>query len=100
MLKDNNGNHAVSWNIDLLGDQNNVEAMNWNLRQLIGTDGSTVVATWNDLFQLPLQGSGATPTCASNADNGKVALTSAYVMCVCNGSGWVTTADGSTSCTF
>jgi hypothetical protein len=51
-------------------------------------------------FQMPVQGSGVTPTCSSAANAGTIALTSAYIQCVCNGSTWVKTADGSTACTF
>lgn len=52
-----------------------------------------------NMLSLPVQGSGSTPTCGS-PQNGYIALTHAYVGCVCNGSGWVQLYDGSTSCTF
>lgn len=48
---------------------------------------------------IQVQGSGVTPTCDS-ARNGGLALTNAYILCVCNGSAWKKTADGSTNCTF
>ena len=46
---------------------------------------------------IPVQGSGVTPT-TTNA--GALALTNAYILCVYNGSGWVTASTGTVSCTF
>jgi len=61
---------------------------------------STVVTKMGDtLTQIDVQGAGVTPTCSA-ARNGILSLTSAYVLCVCNGSSWVKTVDGSTACTF
>ena len=37
------------------------------------------------LLQLPVQGSGVTPTCGAG-QNGSIALTHLYLLCVCNGS--------------
>ncbi len=50
---------------------------------------------------IQVQGAGTTPTCDA-ARKGGLALTSAYILCVCNGSGatWLKTSDGSTTCTF
>lgn len=48
---------------------------------------------------LTVQGSGSTPTCGAPQD-GTIALTNGHITCVCNGSSWVKTSDGSTSCTF
>ena len=50
-----------------------------------------------ELVQLVVQGSGVTPSCSAD---GVVAITHAHIMCVCNGSSWVKTSDGSTACTF
>jgi hypothetical protein len=43
------------------------------------------------------QGSGVTP---ATTQTGALALTSGFILCVYNGSGWVRTSDGSTACTF
>jgi hypothetical protein len=48
---------------------------------------------------ITVQGAGVTPTCGS-AQNGQLVLTSAYVLCVCNGSGWVHTSTGAIACSF
>lgn len=65
--------------------------------------GSTSVrfadAHFSSVIQMGVQGSGSTPTCAT-ANNGTLAITHLYVLCVCTGSAWVHTSDGSTSCTF
>lgn len=55
----------------------------------------------NGTAALKVQGAGSTPTCSATFD-GALALTSAYVLCVCKGgsSSWVKTSDGSTACTF
>jgi hypothetical protein len=55
----------------------------------------------SQLLKLPVRANGTTPTCNSGNDGG-IALTYAYIMCVCKGgsSAWVKTSDGSTSCTF
>lgn len=49
--------------------------------------------------QVPVQGVGVTPSCAGGSA-GKLALTSLYVLCVCNSSSFVKVSDGSTACTF
>ena len=46
---------------------------------------------------IPVQGSGVTPT---TTKAGALALTNAYILCVYNGSGWVTASTGTVSCTF
>lgn len=52
-----------------------------------------------NLMILPVQGLGSTPTCGASQTGG-VALTSTYIMCVCNSSAWKNVSDGSTTCTF
>jgi len=56
-------------------------------------------AHFSDVLQIGVRGAGSTPACAA-ANNGTLSFTSSYLLCVCNGSSWVKTADGSTSCTF
>lgn len=69
----------------------------------IHSDGSgnlsAASVTVSNLVKLPVQTSGNTPTCGSS-QNGALALTHAYILCVCNGSSWVQTSNGSSSCTF
>ncbi len=55
--------------------------------------------TISNIFKLPVQALLTTPTCATAADDGKVAITSLHILCVCNGSAWNQT-DGVTACTF
>jgi hypothetical protein len=68
------------------------------------TIGTQVVSqlTIKSILQLPKQASGVTPTCAAAVDDGKVAITSAHVLCICNGStpGWFDVATGLSACTF
>ena len=58
------------------------------------TVGNAIVSQLavKNIFQLPVSASGITPTCAAAADSGKLALTSAFLLCVCNGAtpAWVT----------
>ena len=65
---------------------------------VFNSDHST---TLKGLLQLPVQGSGTTPTCGS-AQDGSLALTNGHKLCVCVGgsSAWKNASDGSTSCTF
>lgn len=67
----------------------------------LGVGTATPVQTLdvNGLIRMARQGSGSTPTCGSTQKN-SLALTNAFILCVCNGSSWVKTADGSTACTF
>lgn len=62
-----------------------------------GTVLSKITSSGN--ITIPVQGSGVTPTCGAS-QNGELSLTSAYVLCVCNGTSWVHSSDGSTACTF
>lgn len=59
-------------------------------------------AKLSDLLQLPVQAAAATPACAGTSDDGNLALTSAHILCVCNGTtpAWVTASNGITPCTF
>lgn len=63
-----------------------------------GASGSTGI-TGPSGNPVTVQGMGVTPTCGA-PQNGLLAVTSAYILCVCNTSAWVKTSDGSTSCTF
>lgn len=63
---------------------------------VFNSDHST---TLKGLLQLPVQGSGSTPTCGSSQD-GSLALTNGHKLCVCNGTAWKNASDGSTACTF
>ena len=56
--------------------------------------------TIKNILQMPVQASGITPTCSTSADNGKVAFTNGYILCVCNGFSWVEPIIGLTTCTF
>lgn len=53
--------------------------------------------TVGGLLTLPVQGSGVTP---SGAVNGSVAFTNAHILCVYNGTSWVTASTGTVACTF
>lgn len=60
----------------------------------LDVDGTVRV---RDLLRLPVQAGGSTPTCATE---GNLALTSAHILCVCDGAAWKKVSDGSTGCTF
>jgi len=68
-----------------------------------GTSGTIELTspyvTLSGILILPVQAPATTPTCTAS-QNGGIALTSAYIMCVCNGTSWVQTSDGTTACTF
>lgn len=51
------------------------------------------------LMRLPQQPAGTTPACGAT-NNGAIAITHAYIGCVCNGASWVKLADGATVCVF
>jgi hypothetical protein len=55
------------------------------------------ILTVKNLLNLPVQASGVSP---SNPVVGSVALTSAYILCVYNGTSWVQPSTGLTACTF
>lgn len=58
--------------------------------------------TFADIIQLPVQPSAAAPTCAAIGDDGKVAITNAHALCICNGNtpGWFDANTGLVACTF
>jgi hypothetical protein len=69
---------------------------------LVERDGSGNFAAGTvstSAVQITPQAASHTPTCAGG-NSGTLAFTSLYVLCVCNGTSWVKTADGSTACTF
>ena len=70
-------------------------------KSTVGT-GSISQLTIKNIFQLPVQASGVTPTCAAAADSGKLTLTNGLILCVCNGAtpAWVTASTGTVACTF
>jgi hypothetical protein len=72
-----------------------------NVQGALDQLGSRVQAGASSV-QLPVQASGVTPSCSSTARSGSLALTSLYVLCVCNGSapGWVQAANGTIACSF
>lgn len=51
----------------------------------------------SDIIKLPVQP--VQPACGGPND-GDVALTNGYILCVCNGSAWVKVSDGVSGCTF
>lgn len=64
----------------------------------------TITKTYDNLSisglqVMKVQAAAASPTCNSSVV-GSVTFTSAFIQCVCNGTGWVKTSDGSTACTF
>ena len=66
----------------------------------VSGDGDTVSAVQiSGLLRLKPQGNGVTPTCGAN-QSGALAETSAWVLCVCNGSAWKSVAVLATTCTF
>ena len=46
------------------------------------------------------QASGVQPSVCASGTEGALAITAGSRMCVCNGTGWVVTTDGSTACSF
>ncbi len=64
-----------------------------------GVQSTTFVENSDGTITIPPQAGGNTPSCAGG-DAGKTAYTSAFVLCVCNGSGWVHASTGLTACTF
>ena len=76
------------------GDLAGVDALTLN-----GTTGNVSFARETTLTKpvIQVQGAGSTP---SSTTVGATYYTSAFVLCVYNGSGWVKAADGSTACTF
>jgi len=84
-------------------------AYNWLAGSLKigGTAGSTDQAVSGaaleiegGLLKLPVQAAASTPTCAAAADDGKLAITSAHILCICDGAAWNNASDGVTACTF
>lgn len=65
---------------------------------VISSVGPAGDAAFNSL-KLPDPGDTVTPTCGAPQDR-KMAMTHAYVLCVCNGSAWKKVSDGTTTCTF
>lgn len=82
-----------------------VESQSADLQRWNSSDETTlakVTATGAATFQyvgITPQDAGASPTCTSS-QNGWLTFTSAYIMCVCNGTAWKKVSDGSTSCSF
>ncbi len=69
--------------------------------RLAGVD--SMAQSWNNdgTISLTPQDSGVTPSCPDSTSPGtKIALTAAFVLCVCDGSGWVHSSTGLTACTF
>jgi hypothetical protein len=62
--------------------------------QLMSNVGRMSVGTF---LNLPIQAVGSSQKSPSSGD---MALTSGFILCVYNGSGWVMTSDGHTTCTF
>jgi hypothetical protein len=53
-----------------------------------------------DLTSLKLTKNSSEPVTCSSGIDGRIALTSLYRLCVCNGATWVETSDGSTACSW
>jgi len=70
-----------------------------NVFHNVSTDTITGTPTFVNYPVIPVQAAASTPACAS-ADKGKLAFTSANILCGCTGSAWKQVSDGSTSCTF
>jgi hypothetical protein len=88
------GDFSVDFNLRKLYNGSSGEAMDYS---------ATGIIKFTALPKLPVQGSGSTPTCTLGATNdGKIAFTSAHILCVCDGgsASWKQVSDGSTACTF
>ncbi|MGB9154304.1 MAG: hypothetical protein WCD70_14585, partial [Alphaproteobacteria bacterium] len=67
----------------------------------VGIGSATPAATLDVNGTLHLKEYSAAPATCSASQDGVIALTALYTLCVCkNGTGWVTAATGSTSCTW
>ncbi len=53
-----------------------------------------------DLTSLKLTKNSSQPVTCSSGIDGRIALTSLYRLCVCNGANWVETSDGTTGCSW
>ncbi len=64
-----------------------------------GTPTEQITFKSDGTVKYTVQAASTTPACAAG-DAGSTTYTSAFVLCVCNGSGWVHASTGITACTF
>ncbi|MGB9154813.1 MAG: hypothetical protein WCD70_17210, partial [Alphaproteobacteria bacterium] len=67
----------------------------------VGLGTATPAATLDVNGTMHLKEYSAAPATCSATEDGVIALTTLYTICVCkNGTGWVTASDGMTSCAW
>lgn len=76
----------------------------WDQGLTVHRDGNVGIGTSSPMATLDVNGTArlakysSPPFSCDSARDGTIALTSKYVTCVCNGSAWVRTSDGTTAC--
>ncbi len=62
------GPNTIDWGRELLKDSNGIKSMNWDTRQLFGTDGTTVIASWSSTGGLTIGAASSTPQHSLNTE--------------------------------
>ena len=79
---------------------NNAERLRVNANGDIGIGTTTPQATLDVNGYLKLAKNTSAPSLCDASKDGSIALTSNYRLCVCNGTQWVFTSDGTTGCSW
>lgn len=79
-------------------DANSTDAMHIDVNRNVGIGTMTPVATLDINGYIRLKENSLPPASCNTSQKGSIALTYLYTICACNGTDWVLTADGKTSC--
>ena len=81
---------------------NGAAAPSWTSQSSLNVGNASNVTGTADLTSLKLTKNSVAPVACTSVIDGRIALTSLYTLCVCDGttSTWVETSDGSTACSW